>query len=118
MNQLNQLIIEGTVVQKSNLTKLHSGADFCQFTLKNVVDNRTFSGKRETFISEFEIFAYDNLAKTVSSKKLGQKMRILGRLKQVKWVDYPNKERSRCVVVADHIDYKDTNQEEQKPQEK
>lgn len=113
MNQLNQLILEGTIIQKSELTELRSGTEFCQFTLKNVIDNKAFSGKREIFTSEFEIFTYDTLAKTVSSKRLGQQMRLVGRLRQVKWVDYPNKERSRCVVVADHIDYKDTNQEEQ-----
>lgn len=108
MSQLNQIILEGSIVQKSELKKLMSGAEFCQFTLKNVADNRNLSEKRERFISNFEIFAYDSLAKTVSTKKLGQEIRLIGRLKQLEWVEYPDKKRSRCVIVADHIDYKPT----------
>lgn len=97
---LNTLIIEGIVVRKTELRKLKSGTDFCQFTIKCI-------GTRDSSYDEFDCFAYDELAKKISQKKLGQLVRVIGRLRQDRWVEYPNKERSRCVVVAEHILGKD-----------
>ena len=37
MHQINTLVIEGTIVQKSELKTLDSGTDFCQFVLRLVI---------------------------------------------------------------------------------
>lgn len=95
-SHLNTLIIEGIVVRKTELRKLKSGTDFCQFTIKCI-------GIKDSFYDEFDCFAYSELAKKISQKKLGQLVRVMGRLRQDRWVEYPDKERSRCVVVAEHI---------------
>lgn len=103
MNHLNQVLVAGTIVQKTELKKLPSGTNFCQFTARCEMQEESFSGKTKRTVNEIEMFAYDNLALRVSTMKVGEDIRVIGSLKQVKWTDSTRKERSRLVILADHI---------------
>lgn len=100
MHQINSLIIEGTIVQKSKLTTLDSGTDFCQFVLRNEISEKSLPGDKAVY--EFEVFAYGFIAKSVSKKRLGTELRIVGILKQVK----TEMNCRKVIIVADHIDYR------------
>ena len=100
MHQMNNLVIEGTIVQKSKLTKLNSGTDFCQFVLRNEISEKSLSGDKAVY--EFEVFAYGFIAKSVSKKRLGTELRMVGILKQVK----TEMNCRKVIIVANHIDYR------------
>lgn len=101
MYQINNLVIEGTIVQKSKLTTLDSGTDFCQFVLRNEISEKSLSGENKAGY-EFEVFAYGFIAKSISKKRLGTELRIVGILKQVK----TEMDRRKVIIVADHIEYR------------
>lgn len=100
MHQINSLVIEGTIVQKSELKTLDSGTDFCQFVLRNEISEKSLSGDKAVY--EFEVFAYGFIAKSISKKRLGTELRVTGMLKQVK----TDMDCRKVIIVADHIDYK------------
>ena len=106
MNMLNSIILEGKIVKAGELE--------CQFTdfpqLSCIIAVERFykgkSGDDFTEVSEFEIIAYGVMAKYLDDKKdIGRSIRVVGRLKQIKWID-GEKECSRVVIVAEHIEFK------------
>ena len=106
MNMLNSIILEGDIIKAGTLE--------CQFTdvpqmTVIIAVERTFRGsKGDTVseISEFEVIAYGKTAEFLSKKGvIGQGIRVVGRLKQSKWLD-GEKECSRVIVVAEHIEYR------------
>ena len=101
MHQINTLITEGTIVQKSELKTLDSGTDFCQFVLRNEVSEKSLSGENKA-VYEFEVFAYGSIAKSISKKRLGTELRMVGILKQVK----TEMDCRKVIIVADHIEYR------------
>lgn len=100
MHQINSLVIEGTIVQKSELKTLDSGTDFCQFVLRNEISEKSLSGDKAVY--EFEVFAYGFIAKSISKKRLGTELRIVGILKQVK----TEMDCRKVIIVADLIEYR------------
>lgn len=100
MHQINSLVIEGTIVQKSELKTLDSGTDFCQFVLRNEISEKSLSPDKAVY--EFEVFAYGFIAKSISKKRLGTELRIVGILKQVK----TEMDCRKVIIVADHIEYR------------
>lgn len=104
MGKVNSVIVEGTVVQKTEVRKLKSGCDFCEFKLRYIDTERNLA-------SEFDCLVYDTLTSKVSSVKLGQTVNIIGRLRQDRWVEYPDKQRSRCVLIVEHLAKKSSTEE-------
>jgi len=100
MHQINSLVIEGTIVQKSELKTLDSGTDFCQFVLRNEISEKSLSGDKAVY--EFEVFAYGSIAKSISKKRLGTELRMVGILKQVK----TEMDCRKVIIVAAHIEYR------------
>lgn len=101
--KLNSVFLTGTLVQKSPLKKLESGDKFLQFTLKSDIEEKFSSGTRNRCSCEFEIFSYDRCATRMARKEVGEEVQIIGQLKQIKWTDSAGRQRSRCVVVAEHL---------------
>ena len=106
MNMLNSIILEG------NITK--AGTLECQFTdipqlTCTIAVERFYKGKSGedfTEVSEFDIIAYHKMAEYLEKhKEIGQGIRVVGRLKEIKWLDGET-ERSRVVVIAEHIEFK------------
>lgn len=106
MNMLNSIILEGDITKVGTLE--------CQFTdvpqiTVIIAVERTFRGSKGNTVSEvseFEVIAYGKTAEFLSKKGVkGQGIRVVGRLKQFKWLD-GEKELSKVIVVAEHIEYK------------
>jgi single-strand DNA-binding protein len=60
----------------------------------------------ETEVSFFDIHAWGKLGETVSGKSKGQGVRVVGRLKQDRWIDQTGKQCSKVVIVAEHVEFK------------
>lgn len=106
MNMLNSIILEGKITKAGEME--------CQFTdvpqLSCTIAVERFykdkSGDDITEVSEFNIISYGHIAEYLDNHKdIGRQLRVVGRLKQTKWTD-GDKECSRVVIVAEHIEYK------------
>lgn len=97
MNSLNSTIIEGTVTAKTEASKASNGFNFISITLE--VDN---FGKKEPF----EVQAGGKLADLIETNvKTGQKCRVVGRLRLVKWYNNEiSRSCSKVVISAEHLE--------------
>ena len=106
MNMLNSIILEGNITKVGNVIEF---ADSKQLEVTIGVERsyKNRSGKMVDETSEFDIVAYGGpMMDTLLRKgEKGQGIRVVGRLKQIKWID-GEKEHSRVVIIAEHIEYK------------
>ena len=106
MTNLNTLIIEGNCVRSADV-KINSTCKVANF---QVAVNRYFknrNGEYETEVSFFDCVTFGTMAE-VSEKQIvkGRSIRIVGRLKQDRWTDSDGKNRSKIVVICEHIEFK------------
>lgn len=106
MNQLNQIIIEGTVAEKGEIRQgLH--AKTCVLKVETTRSYRNLHGERETETSEFEVETWGTLSELCERKaETGRSIRVVGRLKQSRWKDSGGREQSKVLIVAEHIEFK------------
>lgn len=102
MNMLNQLILEGNV-EHIDVNPLVAVTTFTMSTSRMY---KTTDDKLEEEKSYFDVEAWGNTGVAASTAKIGQGIRIVGRLKQKRWKDADDKEYSKVVVVAEHIEVK------------
>ena len=107
MNMLNSIILEGNVIKTGTLERQHANINQIEFTIGVERHYINLERKDVNEISEFSIVGYGNLAEffAENKNKVGQGVRVVGRLKQIKWLD-GDKECSRVVIIAEHIEYK------------
>lgn len=91
---MNQIIIEGNVIEKPNYQTL--GITSCLFSISN--------GEMTKEIDNFEVVAYGNLAEFSKKLIVGDNVRIIGRLKQKRWTDSNGKKCCAINIVAEHIE--------------
>ena len=106
MNSLNSLIIEGNLVRDPVLSETNKGTTFCTFT---IASNRSYLHNNEPTeeVSYFDVEAWTNIA--TMCKETGEKgrgVRVVGRLKQDRWIGKDGKNCSKVKVVAEHIEFK------------
>lgn len=105
MNSLNSIIIEGTILQNSEVKAVlnDSALDF------DIAFQRFFKvngePKEKTF--KVNVRCYGQMAQMLSSRcKKGQGIRIVGRLESESWFDGDDLERFSTYVVAEHIEFR------------
>jgi single-strand DNA-binding protein len=107
MNSLNSIILEGNVVRTPTVRQTPRGATVCTV---GVAVNRLYKsadGVLQEETSFFDVNTWGNLAQTCSeSCEKGRAVRVVGRLRQDRWVDQTGKNRSKVVIVADHMEFK------------
>lgn len=106
MNSLNSIILEGNIVQEPVLRETAKGTAVGTFS---IMCTRTYK-QDEGFEKEVSFFNIDVWGKqaelTVKNGTKGRGVRVVGRLKQSRWVDSEEKNRSKITVVAEHIEFK------------
>ena len=111
-NDLNQVKIDGRLVEAPRVKLLDSGARVA--TLK-VANNRYFKGKEEPEWKEktgfFEVEAWNALADSLSDMAKGQPVHIEGALGQDQWTDAEGKQHSRVVIEATKVEARELNRE-------
>ena len=107
MNSLNSILVEGNLVKDPNTKTLPSGNQVCDFT---VATNRFYKGSEEGFekeVSYFDVEAWARLGTACSQNlRKGRGVRVVGRLKQDRWVDPEGKQRAKVKIVAEHVEFK------------
>lgn len=104
MNMINQLIIEGNV-RNPEYRELPGGKKILSFVLAHERSYTSTHGPmKENYL--FEVEMYGNAAEALKGCLWENRgVRLVGRLKQVRWEGY-GETSSRTFVVAEHIDLK------------
>ncbi len=106
LSNLNSIILEGNLVRDPVLKAIPSGHNLCSFS---VASNRFYKQNEETEkeVSYFDIETWSRLAQTCGEiLKKGRGVRIVGRLKQERWLDSAGKNQNRIKIVAEHVEFK------------
>lgn len=108
MNNLNQIIIEGKIEEKPNYQTLLNGIKNCLFVIS--VERNYYStsiGEMVKEVYNFKVMSYGNLADICKKYKIGEDIRLVGRLKQNKWTDSEGKKHSEVIIISEHIEKKE-----------
>lgn len=106
MHNLNSLIIEGNVVRDPIVKATAKGTPLCLFS---IASNRFFKQEDQTTqeTSFFDVETWARLAELCGSNcTKGRGVRVVGRLKQDRWVGTDGKRYSKVKVVAEHVEFK------------
>ena len=106
MNALNSMLLEGNVVRDAILKKTPKGTSVCTFS---VASNRYYiqDNTRVKETSYFDVETWGKLAESCGkSCTKGRGVRIVGRMKQDRWVGSDGKNHSRLILVAEHVEFK------------
>lgn len=106
MHNLNSLIIEGNVVRDPVVKATPRGTPLCMFS---IASNRFFKQEDQTTqeTSFFDVETWARLAELCGENcTKGRGVRVVGRLKQDRWVGTDGKHYSKIKVVAEHIEFK------------
>jgi single-strand DNA-binding protein len=106
MNNLNSILIEGNLVRDAEMRTTPKGTVVTTF---QIASNRYFkqdSGmEKET--SFFDVETWSKLAEACGNLgKKGRGIRVVGRLKQDRWIGNDGKQRSRVSIVAEHVEFR------------
>ncbi|MDR2246248.1 MAG: single-stranded DNA-binding protein [Treponema sp.] len=106
MNSLNNILVEGNLVQDPLLRSTPKGTPVCTFRLASNRYYRQDTGfEKET--NFFDVETWAKLAEhCYNSGHKGRGIRVTGRLKQDRWTDQDGKTHSRVTIVAEHIAFK------------
>lgn len=106
MNSLNSILLEGNLVRDPESKTLATGSQVCNFT---VASDRFYrqNENMEKEVSYFDVEAWSRLGLACSQNlKKGRGVRVVGRLKQDRWMDGEGKTKSRIMIVAEHVEFK------------
>jgi single-strand DNA-binding protein len=106
VNSLNSILLEGNLVRDPESKTLSTGSQVCNFT---VASDRFYrqNDAAEKEVSYFDVEAWSKLGLACSQNlKKGRGVRVVGRLKQDRWTDGEGKQKSRVMIVAEHVEFK------------
>ena len=106
MNNLNSVLIEGTLTRDAAFRNTSKGTAVCNLSLACNRYFRQDSGL-EKEVSFFDVEAWSRVAENCRDKgSKGRGVRVVGRLKQERWNGADGKARSRVVIVAEHVEFR------------
>ncbi len=106
MNSLNSILIEGNLTRDPEMNKTSKGTSVCVFSLAS---NRYYKQDNESQqeVSFFDVEVWAKQAEACAAYlEKGRGVRVVGRLKQDRWVDKDEKPRSRIKIVAEHVEFR------------
>lgn len=106
MNALNSILIEGNVVRDPVVRETPRGSVVCAFS---IASNRYFrqDDEYEQETSFIDVDSWGKLAEACGKNcTKGRGVRVVGRLKQDRWVGSDGKNYSKVKVVAEHVEFK------------
>lgn len=107
MNDLNSLIIEGTVVQQLNVTKAVTGQTVGRMEISVARTYKNYAGEEITETGEYPVECFGQLAEFVRTKiNEKDKVRVVGRLKMNEWMDTDGKKYKSFVILAENVEHR------------
>ena len=111
-NDLNQVKIDGRLVEAPKLKELENGARVATLRIAN---NRYYKGKDDPEWKEkaafFEVVAWNALADKVTTMAKGQPVHIEGALGQDQWKDALGGQHSKIVIEAMKVEERELKRE-------
>jgi single-strand DNA-binding protein len=112
VNSLNSILLEGNLTKDPESKTLSTGTQVCNFSLASDRFYRQ-NDNTEKEVSYFDVEAWAKLGLACSQNlKKGRGVRVVGRLKQDRWLDAEGKSKSRVIIVAEHVEFKPQKKEE------
>jgi single-strand DNA-binding protein len=106
MNNLNSVLLEGTLVKDPFYRKTGECAPLCAFSISSNYFYRQ-GGELKKEVSYFDIETWSKLAELCRKEgREGRGVRVAGRLKQERWNDTGGTARSKAVIVAEHVEWR------------
>ncbi len=106
MNNLNSVMIEGNMVRDPSIRFTPNGTPVCVFS---IAFNRYFKqeAEKDPEVSYFDVETSGDTALNCHNNGYkGQGVRIMGRLKQNRWIDTEGKHRSKVCIIAERVEFK------------
>ena len=117
MNNLNSILVEGNLTRDPVYSETPKGKSVCSF---NIATNRYYK-QEEEFQNEVSYLDVETWARLADACRdhlaKGRGVRIVGRVKQDRWVDQEGKNKSRFKIVAEHVEFKPSKKSEEDPSE-
>ncbi|MBN2617709.1 MAG: single-stranded DNA-binding protein [Spirochaetales bacterium] len=106
MNSLNSILLEGNLVKDPTEKRTPQDTVVCNFT---IAVNRSYK-KAEDYVKEvsyFDIEVWSLLAENCLKHLCkGRGVRVVGRLKQDRWIDEEDISHTRIKIVGEHVEFK------------
>ncbi len=106
MNNLNSVLIEGNLTRDPELAYTPKGTPICRFS---IATNRFYKQEEEyqKEVSYFDVTVWAKQAEVCSEHlEKGRGVRVVGRLKQDRWQDSEGNNRSKVLIIAEHVEFK------------
>jgi len=98
--------LEGNLVRNPEVNFTSRGTAVCKFS---VASNRFYKqdGARLNEVSYFDVEVWSKVAEACEKPlKKGRGVRVVGRLKQDRWIDDTGSSHTRVKVVGEHVEFK------------
>jgi single-strand DNA-binding protein len=112
VNSLNSILLEGNLTRDPETKTLSTGSQVCNFS---IASDRFYRQNESTEkeVSYFDVEAWARLGIACAQNlKKGRGVRVVGRLKQDRWLDPEGKQKSRVMIVAEHVEFKPVKKED------
>lgn len=107
MNGVNQVILEGNVVRNVEKRTGKNGISFCNVPIAVSRYYKAGNGKYVMDTSYFNVITYGDIAALCGEEGTkGRGIRIVGRLKQDRYIDREGRSWSKVAVYADYVDFR------------
>ncbi len=106
MNSLNSILVEGNLTRDPEIKKTPKGTSVCSFSMAS---NRFYRQDEETKkeVSFFNVETWAGLADVcMEHLNKGRGVRVVGRLKQDRWVDADGGNHDKIKIIAEHVEFK------------
>jgi len=106
MNNLNSILIEGTLTKDPVFRLTAKGTPVCTFSMASNRFYKQDTGM-EKEVSFFDVESWSKLAEACRDKGCkGRGVRVVGRLRQDRWNGTDGKTHSKIVIVAEHVEFR------------
>ncbi len=107
MNQLNSLIIEGNVTRDPEVKQTANGFKVCTVPIAVNRFYKNSNGEGVNEVSYFNIETFGKMADACQEKcTKGRGIRVVGRIKQSRWITTEGKKTSKVSIIAEHVEFK------------
>ncbi len=108
MNHLNTVLIEGVLVEDpKEIDIAESTARLAKFRVVNDRYYRDSAGVKAVETAFMSVQCWNLMAdRCLEKMRKGMSVRVVGRLRQARWVSAAGESRSSIEIVADHVDFK------------
>ena len=106
MNNLNSILLEGNLTNDPVYNLSPKGTPICTFS---IASNRYYKKDEETVkdVDFFDIETWSKLADNCNNYLTkGRGVRVIGRLKQDRWINNNGDNRYKIKIVAEHVEFK------------